>query len=137
MQVQQTKPMRREQTATSGWETIDPSSDYEDINTSREGEFVNNRFAFTRVDVSEISLPDAMHFFIGTEGGTNVLDDGVGIIYDFNTYQDVSYALANVPKYGDFYAILRLLGHELNSAVVRTAVTQAQAMVDAALAEQI
>lgn len=135
MQVQQDKQMRREENATSGWETIDPSSDYEDINTSREGEFVNNRFAFTRVDITEINLPDAMHFFVGTEGGTNILDDGLGIIYDFNTYQNVSDALANVPKYADFYGVLKLIGHNPNSLVVTTAVAQAQAMVDAALAE--
>ena len=134
MRVKTDKPMRRQYRSTSDWEIFDPASRYSEVNTSRRGEYSENLFAFTRVDVSEIGLPDAIHLYIGTEGGT--LEGGdIGIVYDFHTHQNVSDALANQSKYQDFYVVLQELGYYPANAIVIEAVAQAQAMVDAALEE--
>ena len=135
MQTQADKPMRRLLSPDSEWETIDPASGYSQFHTSRRGEFNENIFAFTRIDVSEVGLPDAIHLFVGTQNGTSLLEDGVGVIYDFRTDRNVSDALANVSKYADFYSLLNVLGYSPTHAIAIEAVSQAQAMVNAALAE--
>ena len=134
MRVLLNKPMRRQYRSDSDWEIFDPASRYPEIDTSRQGEFIDNRFAFTRVDITEEGLPDAIHLYVGTEGDTLLVGD-VGIKYDFNTHQDVAQALANISKYQDFYSILQEQGLFPTNAIVLEAVRQAQAMVDAALAE--
>ena len=137
MRVKADKPMRRQYRETSDWEIFDPASKYSEFNTSESGEYIENLFAFSRVDISEVNLPDAINLYVGTQGETIV--DGVkgdiSTLYDFHTHQNVSDALANVAKYQDFYLILKQIGYLPENRVVVEAVAQAQAMVDAALTE--
>ena len=137
MRVKADKPMRRQYRETSDWEIFDPASKYSEFNTSESGEYIENLFAFSRVDTSEVNLPDAINLYVGTQGETIV--DGVkgdiSTLYDFHTHQNVSNALANVAKYQDFYIILKEIGYLPENRVVVEAVAQAQAMVDAALTE--
>ena len=134
MIVKADKPMRRQYRSTSDWEIYDPASTYPEFNTSRRGEYNDNLFAFTRVDVSEIGLSDGIHLYIGTEGNTLEIGD-IGIIYDFRTHRNVSDALANESKYQDFYLVLEENGYYPTNAIVIEAVSQAQAMVNAAFEE--
>ena len=137
MRVKADKPMRRQYRETSDWEIFDPASKYSEFNTSESGEYIENLFAFSRIEASEVNLPDAINLYVGTQGETIV--DGVkgdiSTLYDFHTHQNVSNALANVAKYQDFYLILKQIGYLPENRVVVEAVAQAQAMVDAALTE--
>ena len=137
MRVKADKPMRRQYRETSDWEIFDPASKYSEFNTSESGEYIENLFAFSRIEASEVNLPDAINLYVGTQGETIV--DGVkgdiSTLYDFHTHQNVSNALANIAQYQDFYLILKQIGYLPENRVVVEAVAQAQAMVDAALTE--
>ena len=137
MRVKADKPMRRQYRSTSDWEIFDPASKYSEFNTSRSGGYIENLFAFSRVEASEVNLPDAINLYVGIQGETviNGVNGDISTLYDFHTHQNVSDALANVAKYQDFYLILKQIGYLPESRVVVEAVAQAQAMVDAALTE--
>ena len=129
MQVILTKPMRYLRTDTDFWQLLDTAAEYESTSNSRQrrrGEFIENLFSYTHVSALEVNVDDGIHAYVGTQDGD------VGILYDWQTHDNVRDALRSVPKYEDFYSILKELGYEQNHAVVITAVGQLQEKVNVA-----
>ena len=139
MRIKLDKQMRRQHRPDEDWETYNPASTYQTTTTDsfqrRRGEYDENFLTCSRVNASQFGLSDAMHLYIGTQDGTSLLEVGVGVVYDYQTHQHVSDALANESKYQDFYGVLALIGYSPVDSIIREAIDQIQEMVNHARGE--
>lgn len=119
------RPMRYQENADSNWIVLAQASSYPNYGSSasRTGMYSSNFLSYTHID-HVTGHDDLIFAYVG--------EVEIGIGYDWTMYADVDTSLRDVPGYNDFFGALELLDYESDDPVVTEAISQLQAMVDAA-----
>lgn len=136
IELQESEPLRHQETPTSDWELVDPLSDYE-----TEASQINIKILESEnfIIVAHIVVGGRAFLYVSVSETLENQPRSVWIFWDWKTFQTVSLTQSDYTgdsgSYWDVFAYLDRLGYNQESTQATQLQTQLQAAIDAARTE--